>query len=58
MELHDAIARLIGKSTVAPAHYAKLAVPIVAERLNAPTFSVEVSQTSYQWRKINDRFCR
>src|ERR1700730_8773849 len=55
MKLHDASAGLIGKSAIASSRYAQLAVPIVAEGLDAPTFSVQVSQVGYERHKIDDR---
>src|ERR1700692_3212524 len=55
MELYDARAGLIGKRAVAPSRDATLAVPIVAGRLDAPTFPVEVRQVRYQRHQIDDR---
>ncbi len=56
VKLNEANTGLIGKSTIAPSRYAKLAVPIIAKRLNAPMFPVEFSQSGYQRHELDDRF--
>src|SRR5580658_11034002 len=55
MKLDDPKGFLVGQSTIAPAWYAELAVPVVAERLDAPTFLVKVWQFSNQRHEIDDR---
>ena len=55
VKLHDANAGRIGKRTIAPSGYAEFAVPMVAERLDAPAFSVKLGQVGYERHQIDDR---
>src|SRR5882724_7044624 len=58
VKLHDANPGRIGKRAIAPSGYAEFAVPLVAQRLDAPTISVEVSEVGYERHQIDDRLGR
>src|SRR5882724_9719667 len=58
VKLNNASTGLIVTFTIAPSRYAQLAEPIVAERLDAPTFPIEVGQIGDQRYQIEDRLGR
>jgi hypothetical protein len=55
MQLYEANAGRIGERAIPPPRYAELAVPIVADSLDAPAFPVKAGQVGYQRHQIDDR---
>lgn len=55
VKLNHAYAALVAKGAIASFRYAILAMPIVAERLNPPTFPIQVSQIGDHGHQVDDR---